>query len=658
MQDMRCRFGIAGLMMLVAGSTAASGQMRITEFQYQGGDTTLLTSEFIEFTNVGASAVNMNGWSYDDDSRVAGTVSLSAFGTVAPGESVMLCEGTSSNCRAAWNLGPAVKIIGGNSANLGRNDEINLFDQGGVLVDRLTFGDQTFPGSPRANGQTAWPCAQAVGTNNILSWRLSRIPDAQNSYLSTSFDTGNPGTFVSFTCPPAATGACCSAGACLLLTAQECTGVGLYQGDGTTCVGTTCPQPSNALVRITEYMHSGAGGEFMEFRNFMGTSVNMTGWSYSDESRVPGQVSLSGFGTIIAGEVVLLSEAVAGDFRTDWGLAGSVKVVGGNTINIGAGDEVNLYDSSGALVDRITFGSVTCSVDADGASVWPCSSAVGTNDILEWRKAEVGDGQGSITSLVGDIGRPGFYTSIACAPGSCCINGSCSIMGRGDCLSAGGLYFGDGTTCASNPCPGVNNSQVRVTEFMYQGGNGEFFELTNMGGSPVNMAGWTFSDSCAPVGAFGLSALGSIAPGQSVIVTDVSPGSFNAAWGLSGVTVMTLPSSELGANDRIRIHDANGAIVDEIQYGDVDFPGSPNTLNKSAWPTGNAIGQDVIGQWAMSFVGDSQSSHASTAGDVGNPGAFVVANIPAASTWGLVVGGLLLPVAGTIIVRKRKLKTA
>src|SRR5690606_25163872 len=70
-------------------AVSASAQMRITEVQYKD-------SEYIEFTNVGTTPVDMTGWSYDDDSRLAGRVSLTAFGVLAPGASAILCESSAS----------------------------------------------------------------------------------------------------------------------------------------------------------------------------------------------------------------------------------------------------------------------------------------------------------------------------------------------------------------------------------------------------------------------------------------------------------------------------------------------------------------------------------------------------------------------------------
>src|SRR6185436_1015275 len=101
----------------LSASAAAQGSMRITEYMYKG-----LGSEYIEFTNVGTASVDMTGWSFDDNSQTPGLVDLSAYGVVAPGESVILCETTDVVMRSVWALAPSVKVIGNNSNNLGSED--------------------------------------------------------------------------------------------------------------------------------------------------------------------------------------------------------------------------------------------------------------------------------------------------------------------------------------------------------------------------------------------------------------------------------------------------------------------------------------------------------------------------------------------------------
>lgn len=179
--------------------------VRITEWMYNSSAASGL-GEFVEFTNLGSTAVNFSGWSFDDNSRTPGSQALGAFGFVNPGESVILTDATEADFRASWNLATSVKVIGGNTNNLGRSDEINLYDNSGTLVDQLTYNDQG-TGSvkgPRTSGVSAHPGSLAViGTNNASGWVLSAVGDAEHSYKSLASgalvagDTGSPG-FTSF----------------------------------------------------------------------------------------------------------------------------------------------------------------------------------------------------------------------------------------------------------------------------------------------------------------------------------------------------------------------------------------------------------------------------------------------------------------------------
>lgn len=183
---------LAGLVLTALVPVASAG-MYITEWMYDG---VAASQEFIEFTNVGTTPVDITGWSFDDDSRVPFTVDLSAFGVVAPGQSVVLTEADAGAFATEWSL-MGVAIIGGNTTNLGRNDEINLFDAGGVLVDRLTYGDQTFPGTIRAKGASGNPgTPAALGANDVWQWVLASVGDTFGSYASASGNIGNPGVYV------------------------------------------------------------------------------------------------------------------------------------------------------------------------------------------------------------------------------------------------------------------------------------------------------------------------------------------------------------------------------------------------------------------------------------------------------------------------------
>jgi predicted extracellular nuclease len=184
---------VAACAALCALASSARAGMLITEWMYSGND-----GEYIEFTNTGPAAVDMTGWSFDDDSRTAGTIDLSAYGLVNVGESVILTEvAAPADFRTSWSLPASVKVIGGNAANLSRNDEINLYDNAMALIDRLTYGDQNIPGTIRTQNRSGNPSSPAaLGVNNVALWQLAVNGDAFGSHLGALGDLGSPAAYV------------------------------------------------------------------------------------------------------------------------------------------------------------------------------------------------------------------------------------------------------------------------------------------------------------------------------------------------------------------------------------------------------------------------------------------------------------------------------
>ncbi|HOK67708.1 MAG TPA: carbohydrate-binding domain-containing protein [Anaerohalosphaeraceae bacterium] len=171
----------------------ASGQMVITEWMYSGTD-----GEFIEFTNIGTVAIEMSGWSFDDSDQTPGTVDLSPFGTVNPGESVILTETAPAKFAEAWGL-TNVKIIGEVPLNLDRNDQINLYDSNSLLVDQLNYGDENYPGTPRTkNASCNIPESDYALTEAQKSWKLAEIGDTFGSRMSAGGDIASPGRIVGY----------------------------------------------------------------------------------------------------------------------------------------------------------------------------------------------------------------------------------------------------------------------------------------------------------------------------------------------------------------------------------------------------------------------------------------------------------------------------
>lgn len=180
-------------------NAAPAGIIQITEYMYSSANGAGNgVGEFVELTNVGNAPIDLTGWSFDDNSRQPGSFTgVSTFGVVQPNESVIITDATAAQFRTYWFLPTSVKVVGGNDQNLGRSDEINMYDASNALVARLTFNDQgTSPsGTVRTQFVSAWPQRNLLGQTNTGGWQLSVGGDAQNSYTATTGDVGNPGGY-------------------------------------------------------------------------------------------------------------------------------------------------------------------------------------------------------------------------------------------------------------------------------------------------------------------------------------------------------------------------------------------------------------------------------------------------------------------------------
>ncbi|MBN8596750.1 MAG: lamin tail domain-containing protein [Planctomycetes bacterium] len=190
--------GVVGLTMGFAFAGSALGSIRITEWMYNGAGGT--AREFVEITNTGGAAIDLTGWSFDDNSRTPGSFAIGGLGILGAGQSAIICEPTEAAFRSAWGLSAAIKIIGGNTNNLGRADEVNIYDASNTLVDRLTYDDQTI-GGPRTQGVSGNIRLANLGANAANLAVVSSVGDAYGSFASSLGDIGNPGTYSDIPAP-------------------------------------------------------------------------------------------------------------------------------------------------------------------------------------------------------------------------------------------------------------------------------------------------------------------------------------------------------------------------------------------------------------------------------------------------------------------------
>jgi hypothetical protein len=184
-------------------------------------------------------------------------------------------------------------------------------------------------------------------------------------------------------------------------------------------------------------------------------------------------------------------------------------------------------------------------------------------------------------------------------------------------------------------------AQIRITEWMYAGANGEFIEFTNMGGSPVDMSdNWFYSDSDRGLTDLDLEYFGLVLPGESVILTETADTAFRAAWALDpAVKVIGANiNSNLSRVDEINIFHS-GSLIDRLTFGDIRVPtdppvGAPATAGsiRAQGRSGNPISLSALGandvfQWALASTAaqgtDNFGTYTSTTGgDRANPGFF------------------------------------
>ncbi|WP_345752289.1 lamin tail domain-containing protein, partial [Microbacterium rhizophilus] len=316
-----------------AAAEGDASPVRITEFQYNG-------SEFVEFTNLGATPVDLAegaGWSFADSGTTAGAVSLAALGVVAPGESFLLAEDAAATFRAQWGLPASVKVAGGNAVNLGRGDTVKLFDGAGALVDQLVYGDNvTGVGGPRTDTASAWPNDETVlGANTVANWTKSTVDDAEGSWLSLGGFPGSPGTS-RFSASP----------------------LDLPVWDE--------PEPpaSPAALRINEV--DSQPSDWVEFYNPGTEALDISGYEIRDNSDDHRWRFAAGT-SIAAGAFLVVDANTLGGGWNDSTSAWEENVAFSTPIGVGGADQIRLYDATGALIDETYAWSDHAAVGTDAA---------------------------------------------------------------------------------------------------------------------------------------------------------------------------------------------------------------------------------------------------------------------------------------------------
>ena len=164
--------------------------LAITEVMASSNDAnTSVNEDWFEITNYGSTAVDLAGFSWDDNSYAAGTVVFPSI-TVAPGEAIVVAQIDAANeaaFRATWNLGAWVQVLlnedfataqPGFSAN---GDGVALFDSSATPIEIC-----------RAEYSAAL-AGFSVEYDTACTYLGNAAVGVRGAYTSTGGDVGSPG---------------------------------------------------------------------------------------------------------------------------------------------------------------------------------------------------------------------------------------------------------------------------------------------------------------------------------------------------------------------------------------------------------------------------------------------------------------------------------
>ena len=119
------------------------------------------------------------------------------------------------------------------------------------------------------------------------------------------------------------------------------------------------------VMSSSSHTNSAANGDWWELYNSGTYAVDLTGYSWDDNSATAGSADFNG-ATLAAGTYLIVCQETIGAeqaWRDLWGISASVQVVNlGNTEfqNFGStGDEIHLYDASLVELTSVVFGAAT-----------------------------------------------------------------------------------------------------------------------------------------------------------------------------------------------------------------------------------------------------------------------------------------------------------
>jgi len=316
--------------------TPAPPALIITEVApWSSGNSPGVAADWFEVTNVSSSPVDITGWRVDDSGpSFATAIALNGITSIAPGESVIFLESSTSNppatvvanFKSVWfgaNVPAGLQVGTYQGSGIGLStggDAVNLYNAAGGLHSSVSFGasDATSPYQTFDN---------TAALNNTSVSRLS-VAGENGAFVAanSAIEIGSPG----------------------------------YSAPDVLRVTEVAPWSSG---------NSPVGADWFEVTNVGARAANIAGWKVDDSSESPAAaLALGGITSIAPGESVIFIEtanlpAARTAFLNNWfGANPPAALQIGNYSGSGiglstGGDAVNLYDSGNTRRVNVAFGT-------------------------------------------------------------------------------------------------------------------------------------------------------------------------------------------------------------------------------------------------------------------------------------------------------------
>ncbi|MBU2871221.1 lamin tail domain-containing protein [Colwellia sp. E2M01] len=341
-------------------ATPSKATLLITEVNSKadGGD-------FFELYNFGDSSIDLTDWYYVDSSEDATTSTFPAGTIIAPGETLIALLGVDDDIefKSVWSTDASLAIVTfPDGEKLGKGDAVLLYDNMGALAGSFNY------------------TLEALGAVEMSVRSDAGIFEAETNHAGRTFGDSTTADGVSAVWDGIST----TNPAYKAATAEDLGAVTQIDGESIATPGYVPEAPATQSVEIliSEINSKSNGGDFFEIYNFGSTAVDVSGWTYDDNSAtIVDGTSFSADTIIAAGARLVVNVGEDTDaFKALWNIADATNyVLLANGSGLGKGDAVVLFDAEGQFVTGLNYGTEAIDVDVTPAvQLTPAKNTAGS----------------------------------------------------------------------------------------------------------------------------------------------------------------------------------------------------------------------------------------------------------------------------------------